>query len=104
MNSKSRLWQFLSAKGSATNAEIAEFMRGTVGQLSWGRRLRDLRKEMQAKGGDIICRELRKGIYLYKVVWPEAPDTSQESTVRENNRIQEEAINFKAVNKQLVFI
>lgn len=97
MNAKSRLWQFLSSKGSATNAEICEFIRGSPGQLSWGQRIRELRKEMQAKGGDIACSELRKGIYLYTVVWPEPPDTDQEATVRRNNHLQETQINFAAI-------
>jgi hypothetical protein len=68
MNSKSRIWQFLSERGEATNAEIASFMRGSKGQLSWGQRLREIRQELQAKGQDLACKECRPGIYRYTIV------------------------------------
>jgi hypothetical protein len=104
MNSKSRLWQYLSERGEATNAEIAEFFRGTRGQLSWGQRLREIRKELQAKGGDLTCRELRPGIYSYKVVYPEPPRLEQEQAIADNFHKQETEINFKATGKQLAWI
>ena len=95
MSSKSRLWQFLINKGQATNAEIAEFMRGTKGQLSWGQRIRELRQELQAKGGDLTCQELKTGIYLYKIIKPELKtmgykDTELEAAHRRNNGILEQ--------------
>jgi hypothetical protein len=71
MSAKSRIWQFLMDKGAATNAEIAEFMRGTRGQLSWGQRLREIRQELQARGGNLICSEVRPGIYKYQVIIPQ---------------------------------
>lgn len=95
MNAKARLWQFLSSKGSATNVEIASFMRGSKGQLSWGQRLRELRQELQAKGKDLDCKALRPGIYLYTIVNPEPKDTEQEASIRHNNLVQETMINTK---------
>jgi len=71
MSSKSRLWQFILEKKSITNAEIAEFMHGSKGQLSWGQRLREIRKEWQQRGGDLICKEERPGIYRYTLLMPE---------------------------------
>jgi len=103
MNSKSRLWQFLMDKGQATNAQIAEFMRGSRGQLSWGQRLRELRKELQAKGGDLTCQEVKPGIYLYKVIQPEPQRSELEQALADNHLAQETAINLKEVNKQMEF-
>jgi len=99
MNSKSRLWQFLSDKGQATNAQIAEFFRGTKGQLSWGQRLRELRQELQAKGGDLTCREIKPGIYLYKIIQPEPPRPELEQAHADNFYKQETAINLVAAIK-----
>jgi hypothetical protein len=71
MSSKSEIYNFLVSKGGeTTNTEIAEFMRYKKGSLSWGQRLRDIRKDMKAKGGDLICREIRTGYYLYKLIFP----------------------------------
>lgn len=68
MSSKSRIWQFLAETGSRTNVEIANFVRGTKGQLSWGQRLRDIRKELIARGDNLECKEIRPGIYKYTIV------------------------------------
>ena len=71
ISSKSKIYNFLISKGGeATNTEIADFMRYKRGSLSWGQRLRDIRKEMKIKGGDLICKEIRTGYYLYKLVFP----------------------------------
>lgn len=70
ITSKERIKEFLMSRMCCTNAEIAEFMRGYPGQLSWGQRLRDIRKELIAEGGDLECKEVRPGIYQYKVVLP----------------------------------
>lgn len=96
MNSKSRLWQFLSDKGEATNAQIAEFFRGTKGQLSWSQRLREIRKDLQRKGGDLVCKEIRTGIYLYKIIYPEPAPTAHEEALCHANAGQELIINTKA--------
>ena len=71
MSSKDKIWQYLiTHDNQATNAQLADWLRGSKGQLSWGQRLRELRQELQAKGGDLTCRELRPGIYLYKIIEP----------------------------------
>lgn len=68
MSSKEKIWRFLiENNGRATNAEIANWMRGQKGQLSIGQRLREIRQELQAGGKDLICTELRPGIYLYQI-------------------------------------
>lgn len=69
-SSYTRIKRFMLEKKQATNAEIAEYMRGTKGQLSWGQRLRDLRQELIKEGGNLECEEIRPGIYLYKVIPP----------------------------------
>lgn len=70
MSSKTKIRRLLELKGAATNAEIAELLRGQPGQLSFGQRLRDIRKDIQAEGGDLLCEKLRTGIYLYKLQLP----------------------------------
>lgn len=106
MSAKSKIWQFLLDKGEATNAQIADFMRGSKGQLSWGQRLRELRQELQAKGGDLTCREIKTGIYLYKVIMPEPPHTDLESSIIHSNLIEESKINRKAFEQkgQMAFL
>lgn len=71
VSSKERIKAYLMKRVTATNAEIAEHLRGTPGQLSWGQRLREIRQELIAEGGDLRCVELRPGIYEYRVVTPE---------------------------------
>ena len=68
LSCKERIKIFLLMKGKATNAEIAELVRGTKGQLSWGQRLRDIRKDLQKKGKNLVCKEVRTGIYLYSII------------------------------------
>jgi hypothetical protein len=104
MSSKSRLWQFLSNKGQATNSEIAEFFRGSKGQLSWSQRLREIRKDLIAKGGDLTCKELKQGIYLYKVIMPEPPPTEHEEIIIRENLARETVVNLKQINKQYAFL
>jgi len=103
MSSKSKLWQFLLDRGQATNSEIAEFMRGSKGQLSWGQRLRELRKDLQRKGGNLTCHEVKPGIYLYKVLLPEPPRPAYEEMIAQDNLRQETIINTKEVNRQREF-
>ena len=67
-SAKEKIRLFLMQKGSATNAEIAELLRGQPGQLSTGQRLREIRQELIAQGGNLECREIRTGIYEYKVI------------------------------------
>ena len=71
MNSKNKIKNFLLQRGQALNHEIAEYMRFQPGALSWRTRVSDIRKELQAQGGDLTCKELRKGIYLYKIIRPQ---------------------------------
>jgi hypothetical protein len=71
VSSKDRIKEYLMRRVSATNAEIAEYMRGTPGQLSWGQRIREIRQELIAEGGDLKCSEVRPGIYLYRVITPD---------------------------------
>lgn len=75
MTGKERLKEFLFLKGEATNAEIAEYMRYHPDALSWRTRVSDIRKELQLNGGDIICVHIKKGIYLYKVIFPDTNTT-----------------------------
>jgi len=82
-------------KGEATNAQIAEFMRGSKGQLSWGQRLREIRKELIAKGGDLECKEIKPGIYLYKVILPEPPRTELEQALVNHNLSVETVVNTR---------
>ena len=102
MSAKQRIWCFLRDKGSATNAEIAEHMRGTRGQLSWGQRLREIRQDLQAKGDDLKCTEIKPGIYLYKIVRakyePEPARPENEETICAVNAHAEEAIAQKAAD------
>jgi hypothetical protein len=70
MSSKDKIKSFLFCKGEATNAEIAELLHGQPGQLSTGQRLREIRQELRAEGGDLECKEVRPGIYLYRVIKP----------------------------------
>lgn len=102
MSSKSRLWQYLLVKGEATNAQIADFMRGSKGQLSWGQRIRELRKELIAKGGSLECSEIKRGIYLYKVIPPEPPQTEHEEIIAHSNLGQEKKINRESVQREFV--
>lgn len=68
MSAKQKIWEYLITHNyQATNAQIAECLRGSKGQLSWGQRLREIRGELQAKGRDLSCREIKPGIYLYKI-------------------------------------
>jgi len=70
MTSKQRIKSFLFSRGQATNAEIAEYMNGLPGQLSWGQRLREIRQELKEEGGDLVTKEMCRGIYLYTVILP----------------------------------
>ena len=71
ISAKNKILQYLiSHNNQATNAELAELLRGQRGQLSWSQRVRDIRKELKAKGKDLTCKELRVGIYLYQIVEP----------------------------------
>jgi hypothetical protein len=68
MSAENRIWEYLITHNrQATNYEIANFMRGSEGQLSTTQRLRDIRKELQAIGKDLSCTIIRTGVYLYKI-------------------------------------
>lgn len=107
MNSKSKIWQYLiTHNNQATNAELADWMRGQKGQLSIGQRLREIRKSMQRRGGNLECKEVKSGIYRYRIIYPEPPRTEQEEVIAENNLAQETKINLAIIEKgkQLQFI
>lgn len=70
MSSKDKIKSFLICRGSALNYEIAQLLEGQPGQLSTGQRLREIRKELQAEGGDLSCEEERPGVYRYTVIKP----------------------------------
>ena len=84
MSSKDKIKSFLICKGQAYNYELAGLLEGQPGQLSWGQRVRDLRKEFAKEGIEIACTEERPGVYLYKLI-------KQQST-------------YKEIGKQLAFI
>jgi len=107
MSAKNKIWQYLiTHNNQATNAELADWLRGQKGQLSIGQRLREIRKDLIAKGGDLTCREIKTGIYLYKVIMPEPPHTDLESSIIHSNLIEENKINRQAFeqNGQMAFL
>jgi hypothetical protein len=98
MSAKDKIWRYLSEHNwQATNGELGELLKGQKGQQSFGQRIRELRKAMYKRGGDIECKELRTGSYLYRVIWPEPKRTQNEQAVAENNLAQENKINRECV-------
>ena len=67
LSSKKRIEQVLFAHGHITNAEAAELLRYSKGQLSFGQRLRDIRKDLQAQGKELNCVPKGNGVFDYVI-------------------------------------
>jgi hypothetical protein len=67
ISSKKRIEQVLFAQGHITNAEAAELLRYSKGQLSFGQRLRDIRKDLRSQGKELDCIAIGDGVFDYVV-------------------------------------
>ena len=73
MTVQEKVLAMLKAKVWTTSGEFEDaFPKGTPGHMSWDQRLRDIRKEMVAKGGDVLSRIHSGKTWEYRLIEPDA--------------------------------
>lgn len=86
MSVKTKVLAKLQSQEWTTSGEFEDmFPKGKPGHLSWDQRLRDIRKEMVAKKGDVASRKKSGNTWEYKLINPEPPRTEHEETIAEHN-------------------
>jgi hypothetical protein len=94
MSVKNKVWAKLKSQEWTTSGEFEDmFPKGTPGHMSWDQGLRDIRKEMVAKGGDVISRRKSGSTWEYKLLEPEPERTDHEAMLIHHNHTIETVIN-----------